>query len=136
MSIGFTGFGRHGNQVFPLAAPLAAFRPLANAREVFQANETRGMGVQDVLGDGVIDAQLEPSLSLADGDASPGGPASAFALEPFLQTCVMISFGSHLLSGVELGVVVWRGHGGQIALAQIHAQDLRQVCWCGSGSRW
>ena len=51
---------------------------------------------------------------------------SAFALEPFLDTGVMVRFGSHLLSGGKLGVVVWGGHGGQIALAQINSQDLRQ----------
>ena len=46
-----------------LLAPLA-FGPVANAGQVFQAKETGGMGVQDLFGDGVIGAQLQPSLSL------------------------------------------------------------------------
>ena len=131
MPIRLARFGGHGNQLLAEASALAPPRPLANAREVFQADETPGMGVQDVLGNGVIGAQLEPSLSRSDGDASPGRRASAFALEPFLQTSIVISFRSHLLSGRELGVVLWRGHRRQIALPHIDAYHLRHVGWCG-----
>ena len=59
--VGFAGFGGNWHQVFALAALRAAFGPLTNTREVFQANQTVGMGVQDVLGDGMVGAQLEPS---------------------------------------------------------------------------
>ena len=61
MSIRLAGFRGNRNQVLALAAPLATFRPLANAGQVFQADQALGMGVQEVLGDGVIGAQLEPS---------------------------------------------------------------------------
>ena len=56
---------------------------------------------------------------------------SAFALEPLLDTRVMVSFGSYLLSCVKLGVVLWCGQGGKIALAQIDADHLRQGGWRG-----
>jgi hypothetical protein len=75
---------------------------------------------------------LNRLVCLADGDASPGGRTSAFVLEPLLYTGVVVGFGSHLLSGVKLGVVLGRGEGGQIALAQIDAYHLRQRSWCGS----
>src|SRR5215472_7260037 len=51
---------------------------------------------------------------------------SAFALEPLLYTRVVISFGSHLLSWIKLGVVPGRGEGGQIPLSQVDAYHLRQ----------
>src|SRR5215469_11185844 len=54
--------------------------------------------------------------------AKPG----AFALEPLLYTCVVVGFGSHLLSGVKLGMVLRCGEGSQIALPQIDAYYLRQ----------
>ena len=61
----------------------------------------------------------------ADGDSSPGGRASAFSLKSFLQAGVMVRFGSHLLSRVELALILGGGHRGQIALADIHAERLR-----------
>ena len=128
MSVGSARFGRHGDKLFPLATALAPFGALANASQLFQTNEALGIGVQDVLGDGVIRAQLKPSLSLLHGDASPGGRPSAFALEPLLETRVMISFRSHLLSRVKLRVVVWGSHGSEIALSQVNPgseTDLR-----------
>ena len=65
-------FGKRPLGGVPIGAPLflagllamPAFGPVSNAGQVFQAKETRGMGVQDLFGDGVIGAQLEPSLSL------------------------------------------------------------------------
>ena len=96
------------------------------------------MGVQEVLGDGVIGAQLEPSLCRAPmAMRRLVAERSAFALEPFLQTSMVISFRSHLLSGRALGVVLWRGQRRQIALAHIDAYHLqtRRLVW-GQGSRW
>jgi hypothetical protein len=54
--------GLWGNPDQPLAhaTPFATSRPLADARQVFQADETAGMGVQDLPGDGVVGAQPEP----------------------------------------------------------------------------
>ena len=131
MAIRFPCFGRYGDLVLSLASFPVAFRPFANARKLFQTNQALGVGIQEVLGDRVVGAQLEPSLSLLHGEASPGCTASALALEPFLDTCVVISFGSYLLSGVELGVVLGGSDRGEIALAKINPQDLRQTIWCG-----
>ncbi len=44
--------------------PPLALGALADASQLFQAKETVGMGIQDLLSKGVIAAQLEPSLSL------------------------------------------------------------------------
>jgi hypothetical protein len=48
-----------------------------------------------------------------------------------LQTSIVVGFRSHLLAGVKLGVVLWRGEGGQIALPQIDAYHLSQGGWRG-----
>ena len=69
------------------ALPLAA---VADAGQVFQADHTAGMGSQDVRTDGMVGIQLQPSLSLADGDATPGGGASALSLKTLLQTSVVV----------------------------------------------
>ena len=45
----------------------------------------------------------------------------------------MVRFRSHLLSGVELGVVVRGRERGQGALAQVDAEYLRHFCWRGIG---
>ncbi len=76
---------------------------------------------------------LNRLVCLADDDASPGRAASAFALEPLLDTGVVVGFRSHLLSGIKLGVVVWRGDRCQIALPHIDTHDLRHHCWSGVG---
>ncbi len=61
MSICLAGLGGNWDKLFALAAPRASLPSLADAREVFQANQAVGMGIQDVLDDRVIGAQLEPS---------------------------------------------------------------------------
>ena len=61
MPIRLAGSGGNRDQLLALATPLATFRPLADASQIFQADETVRMGVQDLPGDGVVGAQLEPS---------------------------------------------------------------------------
>jgi hypothetical protein len=56
-------FGGNRDQLLALAAPLATFRLLADARQVFQADESAGMGVQDLPGDGMVGAQLEAPVT-------------------------------------------------------------------------
>src|SRR5579871_6104119 len=96
-----------------------ALGPVSNASQVFQADETLGMSAQDVLTDRMIGIQLQPSLSLADDDASSCGRTSAFLLKPLLEAGVMVSFGAYFLSTVELCSIVQRGNGGKIAVPHI-----------------
>src|SRR5690348_8139211 len=69
---------------------MCAFGPLTDMRQVFQANETVRMGVQNVRTHAMIFIQLQPSLSLADGDASSSSVASAFALKSLLEPRVVV----------------------------------------------
>ena len=68
-------------------------------------------------------------VCLRQGEAPPSRRPRAFALEPFLDAGVVVGCGSHLLSGVELRLIVRSGERGQIALAKIDAKNLRKVCW-------
>jgi hypothetical protein len=63
VAIGLARFGGHGDQVVALAAPLAAFGPFANVRELFQADQAVRMGVQDLPGDGMVGTQRSPVSS-------------------------------------------------------------------------
>src|SRR5262249_42032052 len=45
------------------SSDLLPFGPLPNAGQVLQPDESVGMGVNNALADGVIDCQLQPSLS-------------------------------------------------------------------------
>src|ERR1051326_5396693 len=104
-------------------------RTIPNAGELFQPDTSVRMGVQDVFSDRMVGIQLEPSLARADGDTSPRGAASAFSLKSFLQAGVMVRLVADLLSTVEPGAVVEGGHGGQIALPDVHAEHLRRSFW-------
>ena len=64
MAIGFARFGRHRDQPLALATLLPAFGPLAYVSQVFQAHQPVGMGLQKVLADQVVRAQLKPSRAL------------------------------------------------------------------------
>ena len=66
--IGLARFGRDRHQLFALAAILATFCAVSNARQVFQADKCAGVGVQDLLTDHMVGIQLQPSLSLAQPD--------------------------------------------------------------------
>ena len=120
--------------------PFFAFGPLADVGQVLQANERMGMGVQDTLADAVIFIQLQPSLSLADSDASPRGAASAFALKSLLESGVMVGLVAYGLAAVKLRAavsplfagIVQGGNGGKIALPDIHPNNARVAFRRGS----
>jgi hypothetical protein len=110
-----------------LLAGLLAFLALGSLTDmgqVFQTNKTARVGVQNMLADSMVGVQLQPSLSPADGDTSPGRRASAFALESLLEAGVVVCFGSHFLSAVKLRPIAQSSNGSQVALAYIDAENL------------
>jgi hypothetical protein len=66
------------------------FGAVPDAGQVFQADETVGVGIQDALTDRMVRIQLQPSLSLAQDHASSGRTASAFLLKSFLEAGIMV----------------------------------------------
>ena len=106
-----------------------AFASLSYMRQIFQADERVGMGVQHVLADPVVGLQLQPSLSPADGNAPSGRRASAFALEPLLQAGIMVRLAADLLSRIELRAVGKGGNGGKIALPHVYPDNAGMTFW-------
>src|SRR5712692_3381084 len=81
----------------------------------------------------MIGVQLEPSLSSAGGDQSPGRGASAFALQSFAQSGVVIRLCPYCFAGIELALI---GHGGahrQVALTHIHPDHGLLYFWLWIG---
>lgn len=120
---------------FPLLlrGPLALlpFGALPDVGQVFQADQCVGMGVQNMLSNGMIGIQLQPSLSPADSDPPPFCRASAFLLKPLLEAGIVICFGAYFLSRIELRPVPKRGNGDKVALAHIHTKNLALVTGLG-----
>jgi hypothetical protein len=89
------------------------------------------MRFHNVLAQDMVSIQLQPSLSSADGHQLPSGRTSAFVLQPFAKSGVVVGSGSHFLPAIKLGTVGGRGHGRQVALPHVHPYD--QVNLVGRG---
>jgi hypothetical protein len=68
--------------------------------QVFQADQTVWVLFDDASTDMVVDFLFQPSLSSANNHQAPGGAASAFLLQPFSQSCIMIGFGADVLARI------------------------------------
>lgn len=110
---------------------LLALRAVSDAVQLFQANETRGVRVQNVLAEGMVGIQLQPSLSPANGSQLPSSRASAFLLKSLAKSGVMVGFATNLLTGIELRTVGSGGNRRQIALAYIYSHHLPKLLWDG-----
>jgi hypothetical protein len=78
-----------------LARVLSAPCVLPNVRQVFQSNQGMGMLLNDLFGDAMVRLQFQPSLSLLDTLQASFRAASAFVLQAFAQSCVMVGSMSH-----------------------------------------
>src|SRR5437899_4233691 len=94
MPVGFALFLRGLLASFPLGA-------LTDVCQVFQPDDAVGVTVHDAAADGVVDRLFQPSLSPSNHDESSRGRTSAFVLQPLSQTCIVISFDSHLFPRIE-----------------------------------
>src|SRR6516164_8524428 len=127
--IGFTCLWGHSFVALPIILPLSFLAPgaLSNTGEVFQPNQGMRMLLDDLFGNGMIGLQLQPSLSLCDALQATFRPASAFLLQAFAQSRVVIGLVSYSFACRE-GWLPCRSRGhGQIANADIHADDLAQL---------
>lgn len=107
--------------------------PLSNAAKVFNANERTRVLLANRSTDLVVGLLLQPSFSPRDRLQATGGAASAFTLQAFAQSCVMIGAMSDTFAWVEGGFAsIIRGHS-QIAYTNIHPNDLLMVFWLWIG---
>ena len=92
------------------------------------------MLLDDLFGDGVIGLQFQPSLSLLDALQAAFRATSAFFLQAFAQSCVVVGLMSYSFPRVKTGLACCGGGHGQIADAHIDPDDLVQLLAVGSGT--
>ena len=119
--------------LFARLLALLALRSVSDTGQGFQTDERMGVGVQDVLTDGMVRIQLQPSLSLAQDDTSSCRTASAFSLKPLLEASIMIGFATYFLSREKLCVIAKGGNCGKGALAYVNTYDAGMAFGCGVG---
>jgi hypothetical protein len=73
--------------LFPLSCTAGS---LADMDEVFQPDKGMGMLLDNLVGNEMVRLQFQPSLSLADALDAPFRATSAFLLQAFAQSCVMV----------------------------------------------
>ena len=112
---------------------MCPLRSLSDAREVFQADQSVGVRVQDVLADGVVGIQLQPSLCPAQRDSAARGAASAFSLKSFLESGVVIRLALVLPFRYRPSTLVQGSHRGEITLPDIDANHAGRRSGRGSG---
>lgn len=103
---------------------MSALRSVSNVGQVLQADEGRGMGIQDMLADDVVILLFQPSLSQGQLDTFPDSRAGALLAQAFLQPRHMIGLLAYLLSAVELAIILRGRYGGKIALPNVNADHL------------
>ena len=77
--------------------------------QVFQTDDAVWVRVHNAPTDTVVAVLLQPSLSSADDDHSSCGGTSAFFLQPFSQSRIVIGFGTYSLAGIEIAVLFSSG---------------------------
>src|SRR5215469_17265307 len=119
----------HSVVALPIFLPPSFLAPgaLSKTGEVFQPNQGMGMPLDELFGNGMVGLQLQPSLALCDALQAAFRPASAFFLQAFAQTRVVICWVSYAFPCIE-GRLPCRSRGhGQIAHADTYADDLAQL---------
>src|SRR5258708_18591422 len=77
-------------------------------------------GVRDDGGDRLF----QPSLSSANHDQASYGRTSAFLLQPFSQSGIMVSFGPDLFARIECRLIPGGSGDGKIALPNINTNHV------------
>src|SRR6266581_9459364 len=80
------------------------FGPFSDVCQVFQSDDAVWVALDNVLGDGMVGLQLQPSLSSADDHKASGSGTSAFALQAFAQSSIMVGFGAYRFARIESGL--------------------------------
>src|SRR5437764_2183515 len=97
--------------------------PFADVCQVFQTDETVVMLIDNATTNDMVAILLQPSLSSSHDDQSSCSSTSAFLLQPFSQSRIVVSFGSHAFTRIECRLACGSGSHRQIALTDIHPND-------------
>src|SRR5229473_3731438 len=113
-----------------LLAGLLAMRALgalADVCQVFQSDDAVWVRVHNAMTDTVVAILLQPSLSSTDDDQSSCGGTSAFLLQPFSQSRIVIGFGTYSLAGIEMTVVLSIGAHSQVPLSHVNTHHVGMI---------
>ena len=114
------------------ALTVLASGPLTDVCQVLQADEAMGVLLHNALTHHMVRILLQPSLSPADLDQSPGGRTSAFVLKTLPESRIMVGFGNNGFPRME-GTLSLRGAGdSQVTDTYINPDDL--LMGLGSGT--
>src|SRR6266516_6648291 len=103
---------------------MLALGALTDVCQVFQSDDAVWVRLHNAMTDTVVAILLQPSLSSTDDDQSSCRGTSAFLLQPFAQSRIVIGFGPDSLARIE-GCMMSRGRGDcQIALSNVHTDHL------------
>jgi hypothetical protein len=72
---------------------------------------------------------LQPSLSSTQDHQTAGSGTSAFFLQPFSQSRIMVSFGSDSLPGIKGCIIVGGSCHRQIALSHVNTNNVTVALW-------
>src|SRR5260370_8781165 len=99
---------------------MLAFGAFSDICQVLQSDETVGVLIHDAMTDHVVDSLFQSSLSSANHDQASCGRTSAFLLQPFSQSGIMVSFGPDLFARIECRLIPGGSGDGKIALLNIN----------------
>ena len=134
MPVALAGFGGDLFHAFSMLLALvrAPFRSLTDVCQIFQADHTLWVLVYDAMTDRMVHSLFQPSLSSTDDDQASSSGTSAFLLQPFSQSRIVICFGPNLFASIECRLTPSRSCShGKIALPNIHTYHLLVAfrCW-------
>ncbi len=101
-----------------------AFGALADMCQVLQTEDAVWVRIHNTTTDPMVASLFQPSLSLAHHEQASCSRTSAFLLQPFSQSRIVVSFGPDLFAGIKACVIGGRGSDCQIALPHIDAYYL------------
>src|SRR5690348_1057777 len=94
---------------------------------MFQSYQGVWVLLDDLVGDAVIGLQFQPSLSLRDLPQPAFRATSAFLLQAFAQSCVMVGLVSNSFPRMKTRFTCGGGGHSQIADAHIDPNDFAEV---------
>src|SRR2546429_4048491 len=75
--------------------------------KMFQSNDALWVALDNALGDGMVGLQLQPSLSSTDDHKASGSGTSAFTLQAFSDSNIMVGLGAYRFARIESGLPRW-----------------------------
>jgi hypothetical protein len=107
-----------------LASSLASPGAIPNAVQLLYADDGMGILLYDALGYRVIGLHFQPSLSSTDRPQAAGRATSAFLLQAFTQSCIVVGSGTHAFPRVETSLPFGVRSHGEVAYTHIYPDHL------------